>query len=535
MKNTALVLLATLLVWSYAISGAFADIFGHNPIVTESGALTGMTVGSVNEYLGIPYAAPPTGFLRWRPPQPYGRWQGVFQALQFGNICPQYDSFLAQDVGDENCLFLNVYTPQPASLTSPPKQGLPVMVWIHGGGLTGGSGELYDPTPMVVLGNVIVVTINYRLGLLGFFAQTALDTEPHLKANYGLMDQQFAMRWVRRNIQAFGGDPNRVTMFGESAGGESAYANLASPLAKGLFQRAIVESGSYAGLTNYSNAIIPIAQAETGGSPFEESGAAFANAVGCSSQTASCLRALPADTLVSVQPFPMYPFIDGTLLTTNLGSAFSTGNFNHVPVIAGTDHDEYRLFVALDYDYTGNPLTNAEYNSAIAAVWGPVLGPIVLSAYPLPANPAAEAASLTLARAATDGLFSCPARRADKSLSKYVTTYAYEFDDENAPLEFGLVPASFPLGAYHSAEIQYLMVYFGVPAAFTPDQLDLSEAMISYWTHFAATGNPNSAAEPTWSPYSSSVDQFQSLIPPTPTSESTFATDHKCKSLWDLL
>jgi len=532
----ALGIVASALICMAVTMPALADKSSNGAIVTESGPLKGITVGSVNEYLGIPYAASPVGARRWQPPQPFGRWHGVFDAAQFGNVCPQFDSLIGRFVGNEDCLFLNVYTPQPSQLPQRGHhRGLPVMVWIHGGGLTTGTGELYDPTPMIAQGHVIVVTINYRLGLLGFFAQTALDSESHPAANYGLMDQQFALKWVRKNICAFGGDSTQVTIFGESAGGQSIYANLASPTAHGLFQRAIAESGAYASFTDYQNAIIPIAQAEAVGSVFEPSGEAFATAVGCSSQTAVCMRAVTPETLVSAQPFPMYPVIDGVLLTNTLGTSFSTGHFNRVPVISGTNHDEYRLFVALDYDYAGHPLTNADYATAVEVLWGPVLGPIVLEVYPLPASPPTDAASLALGASGTDGSFSCPARRADQSLSRYVTTYTYEFNDENAPLEFGLVPASFPLGAYHSAEVQYLMIFFGVPVPFTTDQQQLSAAMISYWTQFATSGNPNSADEPLWAAYNPATDQFQSLVPPTPAAESTFATDHNCTTFWDLL
>jgi para-nitrobenzyl esterase len=486
-------------------------------------------VNGVGEYLGIPYARPPVGRFRWKPPRRFGRYSGVLNATQFGDVCPQLDA-LGGQIGDENCLFLNVYVPNGLTRS---ESRLPVMVWIHGGGLTGGAGSFYDPTPLVQRG-VIVVTINYRLGLLGFFAQTALDAETRPVANYGFMDQQLALKWVRANIAAFGGDRRRVTIFGESAGGQSVYAQLASPLAAGLFEGAIAESGAYASFADYLEAIIPIAQAETTGSFFEMSGAAFATNVGCASQTAACLRAVPAATLVAAQPFPMYPFVDGKLLTQTPAAAFASGQFNQVPVISGTNHDEYRLFVAELYDYVGNPLTNANYTAAVNTLWG-VLAPFVLPIYPLPPTPPPDAASLALGASGTDGAFSCPARYADQSLSQFVTTYTYEFSDENAPLYFGLVPASFPLGAYHSAEIEYLMNILGIPAVFTPDQQTLSATMIDYWTQFAATGDPNLSGTPTWIPYNSATDDYQSLVPPTPVVDSTFASDHLCSTFWDFL
>ena len=206
-----------------------------NPsIVTQDGPVKGIVSPSINEFLGIPYAAPPLGPRRWMPPQSHERWHGVLDATQLGNQCPQVD-FFGTELGDEDCLFLNVYTPGGKKNRNE-DDDLPVMVWIHGGSLVTGSGGLYDPTPLVTKGNVIVVTINYRLGVLGFLAHPALDAEGHLNANYGLMDQQLALRWVQRNIEAFGGDPERVTIFGESAGGLSVYSHLASPTAAGLFQ-----------------------------------------------------------------------------------------------------------------------------------------------------------------------------------------------------------------------------------------------------------------------------------------------------------
>jgi para-nitrobenzyl esterase len=500
---------------------------GVQNIVTESGPLRGITKGQVDEYLGIPYAAPPVGDLRWMPPKAFGKWPGVFHATQFGNVCLQESG--DQVTGAENCLFLNVYAPHGRKKRSPI---LPVMVWIHGGGLTGESGDIFDPSPLVEDGNVIAVTINYRLGLLGFFAHPAIDNEGHPRANYGLMDQQFALEWVQQNIHAFGGNNQLVTLFGQSAGGQSTLCNLASPTAAGLFQRVIAESGAFT-VTDRLGQIVPVAVAETVGTKSVPSGTALATAVGCPSQTAQCLRNLPAANLVGLHLNTfnfVNPFVDGTVLTQTPEEAFASGQFNRVPVISGTNHDEWRLFVAAQYDLSGAPLTNSEYPAAVDELYGPTLGPTVLGLYPLPASPPADAASLALSAAGTDGIFSCPARLADQSLSQYVTTYAYEFNDENAPPEIGFSNLSFPLGAYHDSEQQYLMnvSLFSLPPSFTPDQQQLSQTMMTYWTNFAKTGDPNSAGVPSWSPYSSAADQFQSLIPPDPKAESSFAANHLC-------
>jgi para-nitrobenzyl esterase len=514
---------------------ASAGDSSHPPIaLTESGVVIGSTINGVNEFLGIPYAAPPVGDLRWRPPKRYGRFPGFFlQATQFGSACTQPGG-----IGSENCLFLNVFTPRVESDDDGRdgrRRGLPVMLWIHGGGLINGSSTPYDPRLLVKKG-VIVVTINYRLGYLGFFAQSLIDAEGHRSGNYGFMDQQFALKWVRRNIAGFGGDPDRVTIFGESAGGQSVYAQLASPLASGLFRGAISESGAYAEFQDYFFTIVPLAVGETTGTAGVPSGVAIADSVGCTSQTASCLRAVPASTMVAAEPFPLYPFVDGTLLTQTISAAFAGGEFNRVPVISGTNHDEYTLFVALDYDLVGHPiLTSAEYDTAVAALWGPTLGPPILAVYPFASYPLGGEA---LGALGTDGLFSCPARNADQSLSEFVPTYTYEFNDENAPpsqSEFGGL-LTFPLGAYHSAEIQYLFKtpnIFGLPGTLSQTQVRLSDAMVGYWTQFAKTGDPNSSSRPLWPAYSASTDEFQSLTPPTPVVESNFDTGHQCSKFWD--
>lgn len=498
--------------------------------LTESGVVVGLRIGSMNEFLGIPYAAPPVGILRWRPPKRYGSFPGrIFQATQFGSECAQPGGSSRED-----CLFLNVYTPFSDS-GHVGAHGLPVMVYIHGGGLQIGGGDGYNPVRLIKHG-VIVVTINYRLGYLGFLAQSGIDAEDHLKGNYGFMDQQFALQWVYRNITGFGGNPNQVTIFGESAGGQSVYAQLASPLAAGLFRGAIAESGSYWEFQDYFPYIVKLVEGETIGTVVVPSGAAIADSVGCANQESSCLRAVDAATLVAQEPFPIFPFVDGAVLTQTIDAAFASGQFNRVPVISGTNHDEWRLFAA-NYDFSGTPiLTSAEYEAAVTAQWGLTLGPPVLALYPYSSYPSGGVA---LGASGTDGIFSCPALKANQSLSKFVTTYAYEFNDEDAPPAqsfFGGL-LTFPLGAYHTAELQYLFdgldLFGGPPNPLTQKQFPLSEAMVNYWTQFAKTGNPNSADEPVWAPYSDSANDFESLVTPMPVVESNFDAMHLCSAFWD--
>src|SRR6516162_8569569 len=336
---------------------------------TANGPVRGLANGAVNEFRGIPYAAPPIGALRWQSPQPAASWSGVRDATQFASHCPQSASPFGLASTSENCLFLNVFTPSHHQAGS----HFPVMVWIHGGALVTGESNDYDPVGLVEDG-VTVVTINYRLGALGFLAHPALADADGQSGDYGLMDQQAALRWVRCNIASFGGDPHNVTIFGESAGGLSALSQVASPQASGLFERAIVESGSY----NLTQA--PLATAEA-------SGEAFAAKAGCASQTAACLRSLSVSTILANQDAGGYtPNINSEVLPETLKTAFATGSFNRVPIINGTNRDEWRLFVAIS-ELTGNPVTAANYQSMISSTLGvpAAVAAIIAAKYPLTA------------------------------------------------------------------------------------------------------------------------------------------------------
>ena len=481
---------------------------GSGPVVrTADGAVRGATVGDTSEFLGIPYAAPPVGPLRWRPPQPPAPWPGVRQATAFAPHCPQPPSAFGVASTSENCLYLNVFTPAGRAGAG----HLPVMVWIHGGSLLVGESDDYNPAALVAHG-VIVVTINYRLGALGFLAHPALASHPGgPSGNYGLMDQQAALRWVQRNIRNFGGDPRNVTLFGESAGGLSVLSQLVSPGARGLFARAIVESGTY-DLTQ-----APLATAEAAGE-------AFAVKVGCASQTAACLRSLPVSTIVDNEDFSGYtPDIDGQVLTQSIGPALASGQFAHVPVIIGTNHDEWRLFVAIS-TLEGEPVTAANYQAMISATLGvPAAAAAIIAAeYPLSDYPSP---SLALGAVGTDAIFACPALEAEDSLSKYVPTYAYEFNDENAPEVF-LPPVGFPYGAAHASELQYLFTLSNVahPAPLSAPQQQLAAAMQQDWTSFARRGFPAAG----WPQFASASPQWLSLVPPQPQVETDFAAQHHC-------
>jgi para-nitrobenzyl esterase len=478
---------------------------------TANGVVRGLAVpisgGAVDEFLGIPYAAPPVGALRWQPPQPPASWSGVRDATKFAPHCPQVASPFGQASTSEDCLFLNVFTPATGGHH-------PVMVWIHGGALVTGESDDYAPAGLVADG-VTVVSINYRLGALGFLAHPALADASGQSGDYGLEDQQAALRWVQRNIARFGGNPHNVTIFGESAGGLSTLSQVASPQARGLFERAIAESGSY-NLTQTS-----LASAETAGE-------AFATKAGCASQTAACLRSLPVSTILANEDAAGYtPNINSEVLPESLGTAFATGNFNHVPIINGTNRDEWRLFVALS-ELEGNPVTAANYQSMISSTLGvpAAVAAVIAAKYPLTAFPSP---SVALGAVGTDAIFACPALAIDQSVSRFVPTFAYEFNDENAP-ELFLPPVSFPYGAAHASEIQYL---FTLPAAAFPKALSASQQQLAttmkgYWTNFAKNGFPSSFGAPFWPLFNGLTQQAQSLIPPTPQTETNFASTHNC-------
>ncbi len=488
-------------------AGAAAD----TTVVTQDGPVNGTTIAGMRAFLGIPYAAPPVGPLRWHPPEPHAPWSQPRDATRFGSHCPQLAGFFGKASDTEDCLFLNVYTPPGAAARS----SLPVMVWIHGGAFTTGESEDYNPVRFVGR-NVIVVTLNYRLGRFGFFAQTALDNEHHYKVNYGLMDQQRAMRWVRSNIAQFGGDPSRITIFGESAGGLSVNSQLTSPKAAGLFSGAIVESGDY-------QLTLPTLQAS------EQQGNAVAALIGCPNETASCLRSLTTAQILgsgtTAEATGVVPTVDGDILQQSPSTAFAAGQFNRVPVINGSNHDEWRLFAALYFDLAAGPLTAAAYPSAIAALVGPAAAPYVVKAYPVSRYPSPD---LAYAAAGTDAIFACTAYGADLSLTKYVPTYAYEFADEHAPEPY-LPPVSFPYAAAHASEIQYLFESFVGDPPLTAAQRQLSQNMVGLWTGFAAH-------RMAWQSFGRGLGDELTLVPPQPmmTSGAGFAAFHKC-AFWAAL
>ncbi|MCP9991395.1 carboxylesterase/lipase family protein [Streptomyces albogriseolus] len=477
-------------------------------VTTRYGQVRGEAGESANAYLGIPYAAPPVGDLRWKPPAPPERWSGVRDATTPGNPCMQANSstpwgdLAGPGTPSEDCLYLNVHTPERSL------PGRPVMVWLHGGGFTIGSGTFYDGGELAARGDVVVVTLNYRLGAFGYLAHPGLAEESPaaVSGNYGLLDQQAALRWVRQNIAAFGGDPDQVTVFGESAGGGSVCQHLVSPRAAGLFDRAIAQSGC--------GFPLPTQQSQ------QRTGASWAESLGCAD--VACLRSRPAGELLAASLNPgarWVPNVDGRVLPLQITEALESGRFHRVPVLQGTTADEGRLTVATTYDLAGRPLTAAGYPVAVRALYGD-RSDAILARYPLTEyGTPAEALGAIL----TDAQFACSQSRTARLMGNHTRSYQYEFADRHA-MDYLELPIGFPIGAPHGSEIRY--VFGGVSG--TPAQNALAAKMLGYWTHFAHTGVPYAAGAPRWNQY----PKVQVLAPEAITASTTFPQDHKC-DLWN--
>ena len=437
-------------------------------VATTSGIVHGAVDGKTFAYKRVPFAAPPTGELRFAPPQPATCAEGEVDARALGPACPQLDA--GAFVGDEDCLHVNVWAPSDAPAT--PR---PVMVWIHGGGNSIGSAvyPIYDGRRLAEVGDVIVVSANYRLGQLGFLAIGGDGS-----GVFGLLDQIAALTWVKDNIAAFGGDPNNVTIFGESAGARDVCSLVASPTAKGLFHRAIMESGSCKALPARAKA--------------EQTAADVVAAAGCAAGDVACMRALPAETVIralasdisGLSSGDYQPMIDGIVQTDQPDNVIAAGGHSHVPFMVGANADE-----------TGNSApqitTEAQYEALVRMQLPLTIANMALMRYPASAFPTPRAAYVRLT---TDSRFVCPAREiaraADAGQTEAVYRYFFQY-------------RATPLGAVHGLDVPYVFGTFsgietpsGMP--YTPNATDLaiSSAIQGYWTRFARTGDPGGS--PAW-------------------------------------
>jgi para-nitrobenzyl esterase len=456
-------LTAALAALSIATGALAAEV-----VRTQSGAVSGVTADGVVSFKGLPYAAPPVGPLRWRPPQTPARWSGVRKADHVGPLCMQKivkDNGVGPGPASEDCLNLDVYAPTGA-------RHLPVMVWIHGGGFVNGSGTaaLYDGSALARQG-VVVVSIDYRLGRFGFFAHPALTAEQKggPLANYGLLDEIAALRWVRRNIAAFGGDPAQVTIFGESAGGMAVNRLLMIADARGLFQRAIVESGAG---SEHSQTL---KEAEADGAK------GAAKLTGKAEPTAADLRAIPAEKIIAAGDPQItdgeLPIIDGRLLTEGPLKAFAAGRVARVPYLIGTNSLEFPPAFSEGLTEKIVHLTQ-EQTSAMEGVYG---GAETFHAHML-----------------SDVVFGAPGRRLAADMARLGgPVFLYRFSVVSAA-----APKAVQGGAVHASDRQYVFKTLNA-SEWPTDVRDarLAETISAYWVAFARTGDPNGGGRPAWPRY----------------------------------
>jgi para-nitrobenzyl esterase len=478
--------------------GTVAGAAAQAQVKTTGGLLQG-TAGrdsSIRVFKGVPFAAPPVGDLRWQAPKPAAPWQGVRQATEVGAHCvqgPIFGDIVFNRPASEDCLFLNVWTPAKAA-----GERLPVMVWIHGGGFQAGAGPepRHDGEAFARKG-VVLVTLNYRLGVFGFFAHAELTKESGRNAsgNYGLLDQIAALQWVKENIAAFGGDPGNVTIFGESAGSFAVSALMASPPARGLFHKAIGESGAF--FTAGEQGALTLRSLAAS----EANGAKFAAAAGADSLAA--LRAKPAEDVLKValktQPW-FAPILDGYALTQDVYAVYAAGKQSQVPLLAGWNADEIRAGIVLGQKPTAQVFTDQtrkRFGTHADAV---------LKVYPAANDPEALESAAELGGDMFIGYSTW------KWIEMHAETgrapvYRYSFD-RKIPVAPGTVingttATSRDVGARHAGEIEYV---FGAldslpKVPWEPIDRTLSNAITTYWANFARTGDPNGPGVPKWPKY----------------------------------
>jgi para-nitrobenzyl esterase len=465
----------------------------------DTGALRGTLLagGAVRGFLGIPYAAPPTGDRRWSPPQPAAPWTGVRAATAFGARCVQarvYDDMVFRDEAGEDCLYLNVWTPARA-------ERLPVMVWIHGGGFVAGStSEPRQEGTRLAQKGVVVVSLNYRLDVFGFLAHPELTAERGASGNYGLMDMVAALAWVKKNAAGFGGDPGNVTIFGESAGSLAVSALMASPLAQGLFHKAIGESGAF-----FADGLPDDAMRTPSRATSEALGLELQKAAGATSLAG--LRKVPAETVLkAARSFAgtreFQPTLDGVVLPRPVRDVFADGKQSRVPLLAGWNADELRFVVTL---LSPARPTRAGFEEQVRKWFGAGADPVLAAYAPRSDEDAVDA----FAEIVSDLHFGVPTWRFIESHARTsgAVVYRYRFDRE-IPLPDGKTFLGRPataqdVAARHAGEIEYV---FGAldsltGAAWEPADRALSERMMSYWTNFARTGDPNGPELPKWPVY----------------------------------
>jgi para-nitrobenzyl esterase len=487
-------------VWAGVCSAQAEERHNTDAVVrVESGLLRGIADEETVRFLGVPYAAPPVGQLRWAPPKAAASWGGVREAKKTASPAAQGPGELPNGSTSEDCLYLNITAPC-RSANERPK---PVMVWLHGGGFSSGTANTYDPRRMVVAGDVIVVTVEFRLNIFGFFGYKGVEGS----GTFGFQDQQAALRWIKRNIAAFGGDPGNVILFGESGGAIAACAQLTSPGALGLFHKMILQSGAAtttwprnaANLGPYGSFWRPLDE-------IEATGENLATEMGCpepkgSLEALQWLRSRPTSELLAHSHKFGTAAHGGFVLPHHPGKALREGRFHAVPIVSGFTRDEGRgLALGMQLASGGKPMTEEDYRALLVKAFGDRVRQVE-DRYP---RSHYAAPALAWAAIYTDRMFACPQIAATRALARRAPTFAYEFADANAPGFFPFFPG-FPPGASHSGELSFLFDVAGRPidmtgksVPLTAEQNALAATMIRYWTRFAQSGDPNGEGAPRW-------------------------------------
>lgn len=491
---------------------------------TSSGDLRGARDGDVLRFRGVPYAQAPTGALRWAPPRQAKHWTGTRDATKSGTRCAQPGK-PPEGSTAEDCLYLDITTPATAS--GGPR---PVLVWLHGGGFTSGAGADYDPARIVTRGDLVVVTVDFRLGVLGNLALPGMTDG----GSFGLQDQQEALRWARSNVAAFGGDAHNITLAGQSGGAIAVCGQLTSPAARGLFDRAILQSGSCDTTLN-ANSAGPDSPAFGAywrqRDDAERTGTTAAAALGCPDPATAldCLRRVPVDRLLTQSGTITAATVGGWTLPRDPREALRRGDFARVPVLSGNTQDEQRM-VAGVFALLSQPITAAGYPGLLTAGFGADAA-AVATEYPLPGYADAPSA---WAAVYTDHDFVCAQLRTDTALAAHTRVYPYVFADETAP---PLIPAppGFSAGASHASDLFYLfdmpdrpIRMDGTTYSLTAPQRELADTMIDAWSAFVHTGRPGDW--PSWRGEDSEAHTFTATEPTTTTPSS----DHHCGFWSDL-
>ncbi len=508
--RTVVVGLTALTATTALTAGAFAVPAASNDsdlvVRTDRGTVRGLAEQDTRTFRGIPFAAPPTGEWRWRSPRPASGWAGERDATRYADSCAQGEHPVGVASISEDCLYLDVTTPTRA-------RGLPVVVWIHGGSFTNGATRNYGPTRLAKQGKVVVVQIQYRLGAFGFLASPLLGKG---SGNFGLEDQQAALRWVQRNAAAFGGNPRNVTIMGESAGAYSVCDQLASPTAAGLFQRAIIQSGPCAQEYSEANYAAPRPRAVA-----ERYSRTLARSFSCT--TAACLRDISAEDLLAATADDNFgPVLGGPILPLHPTTALATGRVNRVPVLHGINHDEEHGRYGAQEVITGTPITDAVYRDELGKAFG-ADADRVAAAYS-----DVKPAGLALSTVFTDSAWAVPAAKTNRLLSSRMPTYTFEFAGK-APWYAGLPEPTWPTGSHHLSDVAYFL-NLNVFDQLSPAQAAFSNELIARWSAFARTGTPNIAGATPWPRAKPSDREVQSLSPEG-TTRTDFIAGHRL-SFW---